>query len=86
MLLDTTLSSAFLKDNGPSNSFITQEWVVLGPNKYTVVSEPGDSGGLLVNNRDQAVAMVIGGIHRPLKGESDKTIDNITVVTRQQPF
>ncbi|KAF8429876.1 hypothetical protein BGX38DRAFT_1232844 [Terfezia claveryi] len=77
--MDTTISSMSLRDSG--KCFVTQEWVVIGTRTASVVSQAGDSGGLLVNEGDRAVAMIIAGIVRQTTGLHGKAVNNITVVT-----
>ena len=82
--LDTRLNCKLLIEKC---SPITQEWIVVGGvqgggRKKYPISLPGDSGGLLVNEERNVVAMIIGGIWGATENHiTGGILDNITVVT-----
>jgi len=62
VLLDTNLSSVLLRD--PTH-IITSEWVAIGGGILEMLmSAGGDSGGLLTDDRNAIVGMIIRGLPR----------------------
>ncbi|RPB21755.1 hypothetical protein L211DRAFT_851221 [Terfezia boudieri ATCC MYA-4762] len=81
VLLDTNLSSVLLRDPIPS---ITSEWVAIGDGIPEVpMSAIGDSGGLLTDDDNAIVGMIIGGLRnrRVEVNGNVRLVDNLTVLT-----
>ncbi|KAF8419748.1 hypothetical protein EV426DRAFT_576838 [Tirmania nivea] len=81
VLLDTNLSSVLLRDPIPS---ITSEWVAIGDGIPEVpMSAIGDSGGLLTDDDNAIVGMIIGGLRnrRVEVNGNVGLVDNLTVLT-----